>query len=134
MKITRDKLPEHPVSALANMADWGWIPTPVYVGQPLTPDGLEYALVAEIQGYGHRVATGDTKADAKRKAAEALLRHVLSMMCPHPEKMRYATEDVAYGTVERHQNIGITGIRHAYECRCGWWHLSSQTGNVRRRP
>lgn len=134
MEITRDKLPQHPVTALSNLADRRWIPTPVYIGEPLVPEGLEYAMVVEIEGYGYQAAIGDTKSDAKREAAEALLRKVLALMCPHPEKMRYATEDVAYGRVDRHRNLGITGIQQAYECRCGWWHLSSQKGKARRRP
>lgn len=124
--ITRDKLPDHPVSALDYLADCGWIPRPVYVGQPLRPDAPEYALVVEIEGYGHRVAEGAYKAEAKRRAAEALLTHILAVMCPHPDKIRYATEEFAYSRVKHHQAVGTTGIRQAYLCRCGWWHLTSR--------
>jgi hypothetical protein len=127
--IKRGDLPNHPVSALDYLFQRGWIPRPVCVGQPLRSTGQEYALVLEVEGYGFEAVAGATKNEAKREAAEALLGRVLAMMCPHPTKMRYATDEVAYGTAERHQNIGKTGIRRAYLCRCGWWHMTSQPDN-----
>lgn len=119
--VLRGELSEHPVTALDYMSALGWIPRPAYAGQLLGPNSLEYALVIEIEGYGHRVAVGKTKAQAKRLAAEELLVHVLATMCPTPTKIRYATQKFAH----RRGRSGRFPVQETYKCRCGWWHLTS---------
>lgn len=46
--------------------------------------------------------------------------------CPTPTKSRYATQAVADRAGRRSV---ITVGRHlsAYQCRCGWWHLTKIT-------
>jgi hypothetical protein len=121
--IRREDLPEHPVSALHLMWQQGWIPRPVYAGGL---KGDEYALVAEVEGYGFELAVGKDRSEAKREASEKLLDRILSTMCPTPRKKRYATWERGYEDMERLQLTGPYQPKQVYSCRCGWWHLSTQ--------
>lgn len=119
------RLSEHPVSALEELANLGIIPRPRYAGESMNPNGSQYALVGEVEGYGHHVAVGETRQAAKREAAAQMLKVVLAKMCPKPGRPRYATWEAAYDEMLRQQ---ITGkgkpLRQVYSCRCGWWHIS----------
>jgi len=121
----RSALPENPVSALYHLVDKRLIERPVFVGEPLSPDDLPYAIVVEVRGHGYEAAVGKDKADAKRQAAEALLVRILRSICPTPTKMRYATEEMARKVVTHRKAVGAIPLKRWYECSCGWWHVTS---------
>lgn len=45
--------------------------------------------------------------------------------CPHPDKIRFATEPEADGKARRLRSEDPKGCyaMMAYLCRCGWWHI-----------
>jgi hypothetical protein len=47
------------------------------------------------------------------------------MICPRPDKLRFATHVVAEATaaeVGANRDINL----YVYPCRCGWWHLTKK--------
>lgn len=49
-----------------------------------------------------------------------------ALPCPTPTKSRYATTAAA-DQAARHVQIPVGTIMRAYECQCGWWHLTRST-------
>lgn len=64
---------------------------------------------------------------AKRKhAVERWEKHIDSIRppCPQPQKTRYGNQQEAENALGRSAHGGKLPSR-AYECRCGFWHLTS---------
>lgn len=113
-------LPDNPISALSELADGGYIPRPVFVGE--SAHGKAH-MVVEVNGFGHAVGSGQSRQEAKIEASRALLERILKTLCPTPNKRRFATWELAYDEMILGQSRG-KGYTQVYACRCDWWHLS----------
>lgn len=128
-----------PLQLLHEAWQGGWIEAPQVTEtlHPLWPQSF-WTVVVSVAHFPPGVAVGPKRADARRLAADRVMRHIRPVLnvCPPTGRDVYPSRKTAQDAVDRQQMLGRgKPLTRVFRCTlCDGWHVSgSRTAKLKRK-